>query len=118
MGSSKRQLSHNFRRYPGIQLQAKWTHKKLHQSNHRADQDSNAVPAGYICITSPLATTCSMCTPVGAVYFYSLNGQEVHRCRRLHGTSHHHSPYTNLLCKIWIHEELSWKWNCPLHRCI
>jgi hypothetical protein len=72
----------------------------LHQSNHHADQDRNAVPAEYMCKTSPLAATCLICTPVGAAYFYSLNGQEVHRSRRLHGTSHLLSAYINLLCKI------------------
>jgi len=38
----------------------------LHQSNHRADQGRNAVPAAYMCKTSPLATTCLIYTPVGA----------------------------------------------------
>jgi hypothetical protein len=68
----------------------------LHQSNHHADQDRYAVPAEYI----TTSTTCLICTPFGAAYFYSLNGQEVHRSRRLHGTSHLLSAYINLLCKI------------------
>jgi hypothetical protein len=94
----------NVHKSQAIDLHTNWTHKKLHQSNHHADQDWYAVPAEYMCKISPLATTCLMCTPVGAVYFYSLNGQNVHRSRRLHGTSHLHSHYINLLCKLslWL----------------